>query len=164
MYRACLLAIAVALGAAPAPAVAAGTVPPRPAAVPTPHAPTTRQHTEFLVEVNAKGQVSRVRSGKSSHDLFFNAMTYGNALQAFIRTPDGRAISGLYRLTYDYNPKSRMVARHVALVRAGGVNPAALGAVDEMAALNRRRAQRNAANPTASATPSLPDFKSITGH
>jgi hypothetical protein len=124
-----------------------------------PHTPTTAVHTEFVVEVNRKGQVTRVKSGKSCPDLSFNAMTYGNALQAFIRTPDGRAISGVYRLAYDYDPKTRRVRRSVALLHAGGVDPDKLGAVDEMAILNARHH-----GPAPSPTPELPDFKAITGH
>ncbi len=108
--------------------------------LPAPRAPATAQHTEFVVEVNGKGQVVRIRSGVPSRDGAFNTMTYGNALQVFIRTHDGRAISGLYRLSYDYDPKDEIVTRHVALIRAGGVDPKALGAVDEMKALDRRKA------------------------
>jgi hypothetical protein len=127
-----------------------------------PHTPATAVHTEFVVEVNNKGQVTRVRSGKSCPDLAFNAMTYGNALQAFIRTPDGRAIPGVYRLSYDYSPKTKTVARSVALIRVGGVDANRMGAVDEMAALNaRHHGPPSSPTPAASA---LPDFKSITGH
>lgn len=100
-------------------------------------APASDLHTEFLVEVNKLGQVTRVRSGKSSKNPSFNAMTYGNALQAFIRTPDNHVVVGTYRLTYDYrydkaNPKESKVHRDVALVRTGGVNADAVGAVSEM--------------------------------
>jgi hypothetical protein len=124
-----------------------------------PHTPATPVHTEFVVEVNRKGQVTRVKSGKSCPDLSFNAMTYGNALQAFIRTADGRAISGVYRLAYDYDPKTKRVKRTVALLHAGGVDPDKLGAVDEMAIVNARHH-----GPAPSPTPDLPDFKAITGH
>ena len=84
---------------------------------PMPKAPTTKQHSEFVVETNAKGQVTRVRSGKAARDATFNAHdpTTGNALQAFIRTPDDRSISGTYRLSYDYDPKTQKVRRSVAL-------------------------------------------------
>jgi hypothetical protein len=124
-----------------------------------PHTPTTAVHTEFVVEVNRKGQVTRVKSGKSCPDLSFNAMTYGNALQAYIRTPDGRAISGVYRLAYDYDPRTKRVRRSVALLHAGGVDPNKLGAVDEMAIVSARHH-----GPQPSPTPELPDFKAITGH
>ncbi len=90
--------------------------------------PKTRLHTEFVVETNRYGQVVRVRSGKSSPNAGFNTQTYGNALQAFIRTPDGRAIPGSYRLTYDYDPRTERVHRDVALIHAGGVNVNARGA------------------------------------
>ena len=124
------------------------------------HMPARAEHTEFIVEVNAKGQVARVRSGKPCGDRAFNTLTYGNALQAFIRTPDGSAVPGTYRLTYDFSPKTQHVKRGVSLVRAGGVNPQALGAVDEMAAAGKRRGT-NRKNTT---TNGLPDFRSITGH
>lgn len=113
-------------------------------ALPAPHTPSAPQHVEFVVETNGKGQIARVRGGKESHDATFNAMTYGNALQAFIRTEDGRAIAGTYRLKYDYSPSTMMVTRTVELIRAGGVNPDAIGAVDDMAALNRRRMELDA--------------------
>ncbi|GAC1594513.1 MAG: hypothetical protein NVS3B28_25230 [Candidatus Velthaea sp.] len=94
--------------------------------------PKTKVHTEFMVEVNKLGQVARVRSGKSSKDLTFNAQTYGNALQAFIRTPEGQVVVGLYRLTYDYDPKTARVHRDVELVKRGGVDPDAKGAAADM--------------------------------
>jgi hypothetical protein len=132
--RALSLALTVLLAAAASPAVRAAAAAPGPAAA-TPDKP---EHTEFTVETNEKGQVTRVRSGKPSPDPAFNAMTYGNALQAFIRTADGNAVAGVYRLTYDYSPKSKRVRRGVALIRAGGVDPGALGAVDQMAAFDRK--------------------------
>lgn len=112
--------------------------------LPMPRTPSGAQHVEFIVETNRKGQIARVRGGKESHDATFNAMTYGNALQAFIRTEDGHAIAGTYRLKYDYSPNTMMVTRTVDLIRAGGVNPDAIGAVDDMAALNRRRMELDA--------------------
>jgi hypothetical protein len=122
----------------------------------SPQVPSAPQHAEYVVEINRKGQVTRVRSGKPSHDLAFNTMTYGNALQAFIRTADGRAIPGIYRLGYDYAPKTKNVRRSVAIVRAGGVNPNTPGAVDRMTADAKRRAA-HAGEPTGR----LPDFESI---
>lgn len=117
--------------------------------------PRVPEHTEYIVEVNRKGQVTRVRSGKTSADLAFNTMTYGNALQAFIRTGDGQAVSGTYRLAYDYAPKTKKVRRSVALLHAGGVDANAAGAVDRMTADARNREQ---AGPSPKP---LPDFESI---
>ena len=133
--------------------------PPAVAAVRKIRTPAHAVHTEFVVEVNRKGQIARVRTGKSSPDSAFNTMTYGNALQAFIRTPDGRAVAGTYRLTYDFNPATQRVKRAVSLLRAGHVNPDAPGAVEAMAAIAKRRAPSGAAVQSP-----LPDFKSITGH
>jgi hypothetical protein len=153
------LASGIAVPRSDAHAAVAAKQPPRPF---MPHTPATAVHTEFVVEVNRKGQVTRVRSGKSCPDLAFNAITYGNALQAFIRTPDGRSISGLYRLSYDYDPKTKKVARTVAIIHAGGVDANRLGAVDEMALVSARN-RPPPPSPTPAGSP-LPDIKAITGH
>jgi len=115
--------------------------------------PKTKLHTEFVVEANKMGQVSRVKSWKKSNDVAFNEHTYGNALQAFIRTADGRAIAGVYRLTYDYNPQTQRIRRDVALLHAGGVDPNAQGAANEMMAIARRNRNR----PMPTAPPAKPD-------
>ncbi len=103
-------------------------------ASPSPHAvvhlPTTPQHDEFVVEVNGKGQVVRIDSGTPSHDRAFDSITFGNALQVFIRTTEGNAVAGRYRLRYDYDPATRRIRRNVAILQRGGVDPNALGAVD----------------------------------
>lgn len=94
--------------------------------------PKVPLHTEFIVAVNKLGQVSHIISGKPSKDRAYNLHTAGNALQAFIRTPDGKAVSGTYKLTYDYDPKTTRVHREVTLIKAGGVNPNEEGAVNKM--------------------------------
>jgi len=103
-------------------------------ASPSPHAivhlPLTPQHDEFVVEVNGKGQVVRVDSATPSHDRAFDSITFGNALQVFIRTTEGKAVAGRYRLGYDYDPATRQIHRTVAILQRGGVDPNALGAVD----------------------------------
>lgn len=109
--------------------------------------PTKPLHVEFMVEVNRFGQVARVRSIKASHNIPFDTHTYGNALQAFIRTPDGHVVVGTYRLTYDYDPKTTLVKRDVALVKAGGVNPDAKGAADDMMEIARRNHDRGRTPP-----------------
>ena len=143
LAAAAVLACGVAALAAPTP---------KPAAKPTPLdvtkvqprelAPTKALHVEFTVETNRMGQVARVRSVKPSHDEDFDTKTYGNALQAFIRTPDGHAVAGTFRLIYDYDPKTLRVRRDVALVKAGGVNPNAKGAADSMMEIARRNQHR----------------------
>jgi len=105
-------------------------------------APKQAQHTEFVVEVNQKGQVSKVRSGKHSHDKRFDAITYGNVVQTFIRTREGKSIPGLYLLSYDYDPASLLVHRSVKQLQAGGVNAAAPGIVEVFAAINRASLER----------------------
>ena len=141
--------LAVALCAATcAPAFAANTPTPPPGAVdvtkvqPKQLLPKTKLHTEFVVEANKMGQITRVRSGKESPNPTFNAQTYGNALQAFIRTPDGHAIAGTYRLSYDYNPQTGRIRRDVKLLHAGGVNANAIGAANEMMAIARKNHNR----------------------
>jgi len=104
--------------------------------------PKAPQHVRYLVEVNRKGQVSKVRSGTRSQDARFDSITYGNVIQTFIRRSDGRAISGLFRVSYDYNPKTQNVTRSVALLQAGGVNAAAPGLVDVVAEMNRRNKEK----------------------
>lgn len=94
--------------------------------------PTKALHSEFLVETNKLGQVTKIVGGKLSKNGTFDTQTYGNSLQAFIRTPDGKAIPGTYRLTYDYNPKTARVRRDVRIVKAGGVNADAPGAAVQM--------------------------------
>ena len=109
------------LGGVAPPAFAASTPKPKPA--PTRvviQMPTIPLHTEVVVEVNAKGQVVRVKSTKPSKRASFNFQTYGNALQMWIRHPDGSATVGLYRVIYDYNPKTQTVTRHVAIISEGG--------------------------------------------
>jgi hypothetical protein len=169
-----MLLVAAVLAATSAHAVAA-TPPPGAIDVtkiqPKALLPKTKLHTEFVVEVNKLGQVARVRSGKSCPNPMFNAQTYGNALQVFIRTPDGRAIPGVYRLTYDYNPSTARVHREVALLWRGGVNPNAQGAANQMMEIARRNRERalkqQRPQPAASAPPvtvngkRLPDLPQV---
>jgi hypothetical protein len=86
------------------------------------------EHTEFTVEINKLGQVTRIKSQRWSDSATFNTQTYGNALQTFIRTPDGHVVLGTYVLTYDFDPKTARVRRDVSLVSQGGVDPNAKGA------------------------------------
>lgn len=110
-------------------------------------APTKPLHVELTVEVNKLGQVARVRTIKPSHNEAFDAKMYGNALQAFIRTPDGHVVLGTYRLTYDYDPKTLRVHRDVALVKTGGVDPNAKGAANDLMEIARRNKDRPVGPP-----------------
>ena len=147
-------ALALALALLPLSAAAQQVPPPMPKST---AAPKTPQHAEYTVEVNRKGQVIRVRSAKHASDPSFDARLYGNALQVFIRRPDGTALAGVYVLTYDYDPHTKKVTRHVALVHAGGVDPDALGAVDVLGQQNAKALHPAPATP---ASP-LPDFSAI---
>ena len=126
------LALASLVFALTPPAFAATPAPKKPVALPAPHLPTKALHTEFVVEVNKKGQVVRVESGKRSPVPSFNAQTYGNVLQMWVRHPDGTAEVGVYRVTYDYSPVTKKVHRDVALVKSGGNWGDKEGAADQM--------------------------------
>jgi len=140
-----LAASSVAVAATPAPHAATPAGPERvnvESLQPKSLFPKVALHTELIVEVNKLGQVSRVRSIKPSHNQPFDEHVYGNALQTFIRTPDGHVVLGSYRLSYDYNPKTQHIRRDVALVKEGGVDPNRKGAANDMmdiAARNRNR-------------------------
>lgn len=128
--------------------------------------PKKKLHVEVMVEINKYGQVARVRSLVPSHDEQFDAHAYGNALQAFIRTPDGHVIVGTYRLTYDYNPTTLSVKRDVALVKTGGVNPNAKGAANDMMEIARRNRNRTpppsaVAKPGVAVTPAAEPSPSV---
>jgi len=104
---------AIALGSALLAAQAAGAASEHPKVF-VPRFPASQEHTEFVVEVNAKGQVTRVRSGRASPDAAFNTMTYGNALQVFIRTQDGKAI-----IAEGITPGTRVVVAGQYKLKAG---------------------------------------------
>jgi hypothetical protein len=110
------VALALVLSAASVPCIAAPSTPP-----PQHYTlPTVPLHTEAIVEVNKKGQVVRIKSTKTCKVQSFNIQTFGNALQMWIRRPNGTAQVGLYRVSYDYDPKTHGVTRSIALVSAGG--------------------------------------------
>ncbi len=113
--------------------------------------PKVALHTEFVVAVNKLGQVTHIVSGKPSKDKNYNLHTLGNALQAFIRTPDGTAVPGTYKLTYDYDPKTTRIHRDVVLIHAGGVNPDEEGAVYKMMDDVQKHAKKASPAPERSA-------------
>jgi hypothetical protein len=130
--------------------------------------PKVPLHTSYVVAVNKLGQVTRVVSGSPSKDKTYNLQTFGNALQAFIRTPDGHAISGTYKLTYDYNPKTARIRRDVALLKVGGVDPNAEGAalqmIDDVQKHAKKPPAAQAERPvplTPASTQPLPDLQHI---
>jgi hypothetical protein len=111
------------------------------------HLPTVPLHTEVVVEVNKKGQVVRVKSTKPSKMQGFNLETYGNALQMWIRKPDGTAEVGLYRVIYDFDPKTKKVTRRIALVSLGGNwgdDPGAANVMMDMAKKQAAEARQQA--------------------
>ncbi len=138
--RAAVIALALALVFSPAASYAQGVRVVRAHSLPIP--PRTALTTTFNVEVNSKGQVVRVKSGKSSKDEMFNAQTYGNVLQMWIRHPDGSATVGLYRVIYSYEPKTKHIGRTIKLLSAGGTWGNAQGAANQMMGLVRQRQVR----------------------
>lgn len=138
------------------PLVAATPAPHSAMRVPVIRMPTTKLHTEYLVEVNMRGQVVRVKSAKGCSFPTFNAQTYGNALQMWIRHPNGTADVGLYRISYDYDPRTHMVRRGIVLVRLGGTWGNAEGAANVMIDTARREAESASGN-------NLPPLQNIIG-
>ena len=142
---------------------------PAPSPLPSPIMPKVKMHTEFLVQVNAKGQVVRVKDGHGAKECtkqteaqcdFFNAQTYGNVLQMWIRHPDGTAETGLYKVTYDYNPQTHNVKREVAIVSRGGDWANKEGAANDM--MNKADAEAKAwAQKQKSTNASLPDLNTL---
>jgi hypothetical protein len=145
------------LSAAAFAAVLAAVAAPAAFAAPTPaprtspiliHLPDIPLHTEVVVEVNDKGQVVRVKATKPCKIQSFNLQTYGNALQMWIRkcrsqgnTTSCTAETGLYRVTYDYDPKTQSVTRRVALISPGGSWAHDEGAANVMIEMAKKQAQ-----------------------
>ncbi|MDQ2662959.1 MAG: hypothetical protein M3Y18_02855 [Candidatus Eremiobacteraeota bacterium] len=133
-----------------------------------PAAPKTRMHVEFNVEVNSKGQVVAVKSGKSSPDDMLNAELYGNVLQIFIRRPDGSAVPGLYRVGYDYEPVHKKITRKVALIYKSNKWANRQGAANQMMDVVQRQyrayaaRQKQAAAHRAQQAKNLPSLDKIT--
>jgi hypothetical protein len=125
--------------------------------------PKKPEHADYVVEINKLGQVTRITSRHSSASATFNSQTYGNALQTFIRTPDGHVVLGSYKLTYDFDPKTARVRRDVTLIRQGGVDPDAKGAALDMLDRAHIRPATGIAPGSASAIDprTLPDLKGV---
>jgi hypothetical protein len=171
-YRVAAL-LAALVAATSAPAFAATT--PTPSAAPHPihapaiHLPNVPLHTEVVVEVNKKGQVVRVKSTKPCKVQSFNVQTFGNALQMWIRRKDGSSEAGLYRVYYDYDPKTAQVSRRVSLISTGGSWANDEGAANTMIDLAHKQAveaQKQAAEAQKKAqeqNAKLPSLNQIRG-
>lgn len=167
MKNPCLGVVAVTLAALICAPALADTTPkpntsPQVIKIPKPHFPTERLHAEYVVEVNHKGQVVRVKSGKGTKYPTFNAQTYGNALQMWIRKADGTAVVGLYKVWYDYDPKNHSVTRKFSLISTGGSWGNDEGAANVMMDTAKREADE-AAKQKQSQQKNLPSLNSITG-
>jgi hypothetical protein len=162
--RAVALAMMMALTCAPA----FGDTTPKPSTsphavtIPQPKLPPVPLHAEYVVEVNKHGQVVRIKSGKGTKYGTFNAQTYGNALQMWIRKADGTAVVGLFKVTYDYDPKTRAVTRKISLVSTGGTWGDQEGAANVMMDTAKKEAAQAAKQQQAQHA-KLPSLNSITG-
>ncbi|HEX5274691.1 MAG TPA: hypothetical protein VFW34_05390 [Candidatus Rubrimentiphilum sp.] len=140
----CIAALAAALLVLPLAAAAA----PKPAPVPSPKLPSKPLHAQLQVEVNKLGQVVRVLHGNLSGDAPFDTMAMGNALQMWIREQHGKTITavvGLYKVDYDYNPKTQKVRRTFALFKRGGSWANEQGAAIKIMSDAKKEAQATAA-------------------
>ncbi|MEO6834288.1 MAG: hypothetical protein ABI231_00035 [Candidatus Tumulicola sp.] len=160
-------ALATILIATCAPALAATTpkpsTSPHAVTIPPPKLPNEKLHAEYVVEVNKKGQVVRIKSGRGTKYATFNAQTYGNALQMWIRKADGTAEVGLYKVTYDYDPKTHHVDRRIALVSKGGTWGDAEGAANVMLDTAKKEAAAAQKQQQQAEHAKLPSLNQITG-
>jgi hypothetical protein len=162
-FRAQTALLSIVLFAVCVPALAATTPPsPAPRGTPQIRLPNVPLHAEYLVEVNKSGQVVRVKAAKPTKDSTFNVQTYGNAMQMWIRKPDGSATVGLFKVTYDYDPKTRIVHRAIALVSTGGAWANEEGAANAMMDTAKREAVEAQKRHEAQSS-SLPSLNQITG-
>jgi hypothetical protein len=155
-------ACAPALAATPAPSSKPSASPRPPLVLPTPNMPKIALHSEFVVEVNAKGQVVRVKTAKGTKIPMFNAWTYGNVLQMWIRHPDGSAEVGLYKVTYDYDPTTKKIARMPSLLTPGGAWGDEEGAANQMIDVAKKEAAEHQKNQEAQ-NKNLPSLHQIRG-
>ena len=163
-------ALASILIAACAPAAAfAATPTPSPKATPkipksvTITQPTVPLHTEFAVKVNNKGQVVTSKPLVQSKSETYNTMTFGNTLQMWIREQDGTAKVGTFKVTFDYDPKTKKISRQISLISLGGDWGDKPGAATQMMDTAKREYQ-DAQKKQQQEIQSLPSLNQITGH
>lgn len=147
------------------PAVSAAATPPPSgsmAGMPAIKLPAVPLHTEFIVEVNKKGQVVKSKASKLSKVDTFNLQTYGNTLQMWIRKPDGSADVGTFRVSFDYDPKTKKVSRNITLVSLGGNWGDEEGAASYMIDLAQKQLEE-AVKKQQQQNESLPSLNQIRG-
>ncbi len=140
----CVAALAAALLAFPLAAAAGST----PAPLPSPKLPSKPLSAQLQVEVNRLGQVVRVLHGTLSGDQAFDTMAMGNALQMWIREQRGNTITavvGLYKVNYNYDPKTQKVRRTFTLFKRGGGWADEPGAATKIVSDAKKEAQAAAA-------------------
>jgi hypothetical protein len=167
IVRMSAIALAAILVAAAGAAATAATTPkpsatPHRIVIPPPKLPKEKLHAQYVVEVNKKGQVVRIESGKGTKYTTFNAQTYGNALQMWIRKQDGTAEVGRYTVSYDYDPKTHHVTRKITLLSAGGNWGDKEGAADVMMDTAKKEAAAAKQQQEAQRA-KLPSLNQITG-
>ncbi|MBV8375140.1 MAG: hypothetical protein JO302_06485 [Candidatus Eremiobacteraeota bacterium] len=157
-----LLSIVLCVGAVPALAATPAPSPVPKRTMPPLHLPDVPLHAEYVVEVNKYGQVVRIKSAKPTKNSTFNVQTYGNAMQMWIRHPDGTATVGLFRVTYDYDPKTKIVHRGIVLVSEGGPWANDKGAANAMIDTAKKEALDAQKRHEVQGS-SLPSLNEITG-
>jgi hypothetical protein len=157
------MAVALTFGAG---AVAQAATPSPHQTIPPPPFPKQKLHAEYVVEVNKKGQVVKIKSGHGTKYTTFNAQTYGNALQMWIRKQDGTAVVGLFKVSYDYEPTNHHVTRTVALISTGGAwgnQPGAANVMMDTAKKEYAASSAAAKKQQAASHAKLPSLNDITG-
>lgn len=154
------LAATFAATPALAPAQTASPSPGPQRTIPPLHLPTHKLHSEYVVEVNKKGQVVKIKSGVGTNIPAYNIMTFGNALQMWIRHPDGTADVGLFKVSYDYDPATKKTTRTVALIKLGGDWGDKMGAATAMSMTAEKEYE---AWKKAQSGQDLPSLHDITG-
>jgi hypothetical protein len=161
-----LASILIAVTVAPA---MASTPTPKPTATPkmptsiTITQPTVPLHTEYAVKVNKKGQVVSSKPLVQSKSSTVNTMTFGNSLQMWIREADGTAKVGTFKVSYDYDPKTKKVSRQISLISLGGDWGDKPGAATQMMDTAKREYEQ-AQKQHEQEVKSLPSLNQITGH
>ncbi|HEY1428131.1 MAG TPA: hypothetical protein VGF18_01030 [Candidatus Tumulicola sp.] len=147
-------------------AVARAATPSPHPTIPPPPFPKQKLHADYVVEVNKKGQVVKIKSGHGTKYASFNGQTYGNALQMWIRKQDGTAVVGLFRVSYDYDPTNHHVSRKVALISTGGSwgdQPGAANVMIDTAKKEYAASEAAAKKQQAASHAKLPSLNDITG-
>lgn len=125
-----LIAILLSALALPAAAKAPPTLPPHFSTTPPP-LPATPLRADVLVRTNGKGEAAGVKMKHPSGNRDFDFVAMHNAAQILIHDTAGKIVVGTFDVSYDYDPKTHITHRSVALVTRGG-DPKAPGIAQKM--------------------------------